>query len=178
MMKHLYDKKGYCQYLKSKKQLSSCDNPKMRSPLKPQVKMLYQDPLAVSTESKLAWFTNGNDPENYRLEIKGISANTEKCFSLGMYIDKPKKTGFAPGFGMHRYCTDAKYVSSVFRKPVSYTEAWKNRCGSLWLVNCPVGFVSLGSVAINQKDRQMFNKDFPDIRCLNWKYAEQTAYED
>jgi len=27
MMKHLYDKKGYCQYLKNKKQLTSCDTP-------------------------------------------------------------------------------------------------------------------------------------------------------
>jgi hypothetical protein len=29
MMKHLYDKKGYCQYLKDRKLLASCDAPGM-----------------------------------------------------------------------------------------------------------------------------------------------------
>jgi len=65
-----------------------------------------------------------------------------------MYIDKPKKLGYAPGFGMHRYCTDAKDINSVFRWPISYTKAANvGSHASTWLVNCPAGFVSLGSVA-------------------------------
>jgi hypothetical protein len=110
--------------------------------------------------------------------VKGLSSVTAKCFALGMYIDKAKKGVFAPGFGMHRYCTDAKDVSSVFRMPVSYTlGAGIGGHSTLWLVNCPAGFVSLGSVGIH-KNVGVFNKDFPAIRCINYKYVVQTAYVD
>jgi len=59
---------------------------------------------------------------------------------------------------MHRYCTNAKKVSTVFRKPLSFTKGWddrgvkKVRNGSFWIPNCPKGFNTLGSLGLTIKN--------------------------
>lgn len=62
---------------------------------------------------------------------------------------------------MHRYCTSAKKIESVFRKPISFETGWdttENKkwkagvtthlgSGGIYLPKCPKGFVKLGDVA-------------------------------
>jgi len=86
---------------------------------------------------------------------------------------------------MHRYCTNAKHVCAVFRKPVSFTKGWDDTGveevlnASFWIPNCPRGFRALGSLAVRiPNGKTPTSRNFPEFRCIAAKFAQEARYDE
>jgi len=158
----------------SKKGLNYKTGRSSRSVRRTKTVGVYQDKRAVKIAKSYADINSGAKTD---FQVTKISSATKNCFSLGEYAVNGYK---APSKSiMHRYCTNAKNVKTVFRKPQSFTKGWdttgikrKTKNGSIWLPNCPKGFRALGHVAIQiENGKKVTSANFPGFRCIADKYT-------